>query len=170
MFLTKSLTDADFLATKIHNLKLDYTNESYINHCYRVLQNVTKYTKLFKLTKEEIEICNVLALLHDTIEDSDNKFDTIQQILTIFKQNYLDILQILTHDKSELYKNYIIKIKKNKLATIVKLADLDDNMDKTRLINITSKNNLLRILKKQQLYLSSWLFLQNKITEDEYIA
>ena len=78
-----------------------------------------------------------IALLHDVIEDN--------PVLTLANFYFLDdeqraALKLLTHDKSVTYFDYVQQIKMNKLAREVKLADLNDNMDLTRLGKITHKD------------------------------
>ena len=77
----------------------------------------------------------------------------------------IDVLKILTHDKSISYKDYIINISKNEIATLVKLSDLSNNMDIRRLKKID--NNAIRRLKK---YFYSYKFLLGEISEEKYIS
>lgn len=45
-----------------------------------------------------------------------------------------------THHKKESYKKYIEKIKSNKIALKVKIADLEDNLDIKRIAEPTQKD------------------------------
>ena len=58
---------------------------------------------------------------------------------------------MLTKNENQSYDEYILEIKKNALATKVKIADLRDNMDKKRLSSLTQKD-LVRLKKYQTAY------------------
>lgn len=82
----------------------------------------------------------VVGLLHDVIED---KKVTKEDLLDIgFSQKIVDDIVILTRVKPIDYNKYINNIIKNgsKEALNVKLADLKNNMDMTRIKNPTVKD------------------------------
>lgn len=79
----------------------------------------------------------VIGLLHDVIEDSD-KYKLSD--FTFLDEEQVEALKTLTHDKSVPYFDYIYKIKANPLARKVKLSDLEDNMNLSRLKEITDKD------------------------------
>jgi hypothetical protein len=56
-----------------------------------------------------------------------------------FSGSVLDALRLLTHDKAVPYESYIEQLKANPIATEVKLADLEDNMDIRRLQEVDDK-------------------------------
>lgn len=82
---------------------------------------------------DEITIC--VALLHDVIEDHEDKYP-VDYLATIFPKEVIEALQLLTHEKDVDYFTYIKKIKNNPIATKVKLADLKHNTDIRRNNNI----------------------------------
>lgn len=51
-----------------------------------------------------------------------------------------EAIKLLTHNKSVDYFDYIQEVKKNMIAREVKLADLNDNMNLSRLKEITEKD------------------------------
>ena len=51
-----------------------------------------------------------------------------------------EVLEILTHDSSEPYLDYIKRIKINSIAKAVKLADLQDNSNYKRLDKVELKD------------------------------
>lgn len=56
-----------------------------------------------------------------------------------FSKEIVDILRLLKHDKNIDYMEYIEKIKNNKIAVKVKIADIKHNMDKSRLDEVDEK-------------------------------
>ena len=121
----------------------------YIIHPFRVFQRILK-----KGIVEGIEVIGPAALLHDSIEDGyiNGVKVTAQTLLDAgFSQDVVDTVSALSRDKNkETYFDFIMRVKKNYYAVIVKLADLEDNMsdleegslkDKYRLAHyILSKN------------------------------
>ena len=82
----------------------------------------------------------VVALLHDTMED---KKVTDKDLLDIgFPKKIVDDIKILTRVKPTEYNDYIDNIVKNGSveALHVKLADLKNNMDMSRIKNPTVKD------------------------------
>ncbi|MCP4569997.1 MAG: hypothetical protein GY841_20645 [FCB group bacterium] len=61
----------------------------------------------------------------------------------------IEALQLLTRDKQDSYEKYIDKIARsgNIIAIKVKLADLKDNMDITRLPNELTGKDIDRLIK-----------------------
>ena len=126
------LEQAIYIALQAHKGKADKGGSPYILHPLRLM--------LVMETTEE----KIVAVLHDVIEDSSF---TIQQLKQEgFSKKVLDAVSLLTKTENQNYENYISAIKKNPLATKVKLADLKDNMDKNRLKKITDED-LIRIKK-----------------------
>ena len=76
----------------------------------------------------EYETC--AALLHDVIEDTNI---TLGELEKIFPREITEAVSILTHKEGVDYLDYIREIKRNPIARKVKLADLNHNMDITRL-------------------------------------
>lgn len=97
----------------------------------------------------------VVALLHDVLEDS-NKYRL--EDFSFLDAEQKEALILLTHKKDVDYFEYITKIKSNDLATKVKLMDLEDNMNLSRLKVITDKDReRLRKYKKAKLILEQAL-------------
>ena len=117
------LEKAISIALTAHSGKLDKGGFAYILHPLRVMFAM-------ETTEEKI-----VALLHDVVEDSTT---TLQQLkIEKFSKRILSAVSLLTKDENQPYQEYIIAIKKNPLATKIKLADLKDNMNTRRLKNIT---------------------------------
>lgn len=111
-------------ARTYHSGHLDKAGADYYeNHLIPVYEDV----------KEMGDIYAVSALLHDILEDTDVREDVIADV---FGEDVYTIVKILTHRKGETYFDYIARIKENKIATAIKLADLKSNSDLSRLSKI----------------------------------
>lgn len=119
MLFTPMTRKAMTLAYEAHHGQTDRSGVPYIFHPARVAENFTN----------EAVACT--AWLHDVVEDTDL---TIQDIrLAGFGTVICDALRLLTHDKSVPYMDYVRAIAENPIAKAVKMADLQDNMDTSRL-------------------------------------
>ncbi len=119
------------IAKRAHKGQTDKLGADYINHPLRVHRNLTqnpKFKKLDALTRED---CEVAALLHDVIEDSGKNGSerfTAQDLLTKnFSPRSIELVQLLTRDKSIPDDAYYELIEANPLAKLVKFADIADN-------------------------------------------
>jgi len=119
----KKLAKCINYAIEAHKEQKDYSGIPYIVHLVSVMNGVD--------TVDE----KIVAILHDIIEDteiSDLKLATELNLpIYISKAIYA-----ITHIKNESNEEYIKRVKNNKLATKVKIADLQHNMDLTRMINL----------------------------------
>ena len=77
----------------------------------------------------------MVALLHDTIEDTDV---TPEYLLAEgFPQEVVDGVLSVTKREGESYEDFVLRAKQNCLGRVVKLHDLEDNLDVLRLDSIT---------------------------------
>ena len=103
------------IATEAHKGQVDKAGVPYINHPLTVASLVD--------TEEE----KIVALLHDTIEDTNI---TEQDLIDYgFPNEIVEAVKLLTHNKNVPYMDYVAKIKDNELARKVKIADLTHNSD-----------------------------------------
>lgn len=116
-------TDLTKLAMKVayeaHKTQVDKAGIPYIFHSIHVAEQMD----------DEYSTC--VALLHDTIEDTDISPETLREYG--FPERVINALELLTHDKQIPYPEYIKKIKIDPIATKVKIADIKHNSDLTRL-------------------------------------
>ena len=92
----------------------------------------------------------VVALLHDVVEDTNLTLDNLRKEIDLTAAE-ITALELLTHDKKTSYFDYIQKIKGNKLATAVKIADLEHNSDSSRIpAEVISEKDFRRIEKYNQ--------------------
>lgn len=128
------------IATEAHKGQVDKAGVPYINHPLTVASLVE--------TEEE----KIVALLHDTIEDTNI---TEQDLLNYgFSNKIVEAVKLLTHNKNVPYMDYVAKIKDNELARKVKIADLTHNSDLSRLKEITDKDK-----KRYEKYQKALLYL-----------
>lgn len=91
----------------------------------------------------------VVALLHDVLEDTHYTVEDIKREVTN-NECIIQALELLNHDKSVPYFDYVRKIRdsKNCLAINVKKYDIADNTDPNRgkVYNLEKYSNALSIL------------------------
>ena len=121
------LESAIATAAKAHEGQTDKAGKPYILHPLRVMLNVKGGIP---------EKCT--AVLHDVIEDTDITSDTLLKLG--FSKEVVDAVVLLTRSKDEDYMEYVKRLKANPIARAVKLADLADNMDMSRIPNPTEKD------------------------------
>lgn len=121
MINTKLTRLASKLAYKAHEGQIDKAGVPYIFHPIHIAEQM-----------DNEESC-IVALLHDVIEDSNI---TLEYLSKYFSEDIIEALRILTKEENDDYVEYIKRVKTNKLATKVKLKDLEHNMDLTRLDEI----------------------------------
>lgn len=93
------------------------------------------------------EATTIVALLHDVVEDS---IYSLQNLCGMgFPGEVVEAIGLLTHTDNSPYMEYIEELKDNRIARIVKLADLRHNSDLTRMKQITEKD-LERVAKYQK--------------------
>ena len=109
----------------LHSGQQDKSGVPYIYHVIHVAEQMN--------TEDE----TIVALLHDTLEDTNLNPNTIKDI---YGEYILEAVELLTHKKNEPYFDYIMRIKDNPLARKVKIADLQHNMDLKRIANPSDKD------------------------------
>ena len=83
--------------------------------------------------EDEASAC--VALLHDIVEDTDV---TLEQLAQDFPPEVIQAVALLTNNPQESYFEYVRKIRGNRIATVVKLADLEHNSAEARLLGVES--------------------------------
>lgn len=123
----------------------DKAGEPYILHCLRVMNNPRLNTKFKK----------IVGVLHDCPEDD---IITLEELSKIFPAEIINALQLLDHKHSGLtYDDYIQRLSFNEIATDVKLADLEDNSQITRLKGLGKKD-----FTRMEKYHRAYVYLSRK--------
>lgn len=120
MIYTKLTQKAMQTAYRAHHGQTDCNGMPYIFHPYHLAEQMD----------DEISCC--AALLHDVAEDTEI---TLDELAKEFPQEIIEALKLLTHEAGTDYFEYVRKIKDNPLAKKVKLADLEHNMDRSRIVD-----------------------------------
>ena len=138
MFLKIILDRAKEIAKAAHEGQVDKAGKPYIEHPMRVM-------KMGKTMEEKIA-----GVLHDVVEDSEWTFEMLEK--EGIPKDVMDALRCVTKlSEDEDYDHFIARVKPNPLAVKVKLNDLKDNMDITRLDQVTEKD-LARLNKYIRAY------------------
>lgn len=150
----EQLAKAKKIAYERHANQLDKGGNPYINHPKYVAAHVN--TVLDK----------TVAWLHDTIEDTGYTVSMMRA--DGFDDNVINAVQLLTHKKGEPYLDYIKNLASNETARNVKIADLHNNMDLTRLpVNDRNTDDVKRRMNK---YTKALSILTNTSTDDKHNA
>ncbi|GAB1421923.1 HD domain-containing protein [Anaerolineales bacterium] len=130
------------VALGAHKGQFDRSGKAYILHPLRVMGQFL-----------DTDAC-LVGILHDVVEDSDLTFnDLLEQG---FPARIVEAIKCLTHPKEEAWMDYIERIGQNPLATRVKLADLQDNLNLRRLGHLQEKD-----LDRYNRYLQAWKYLSD---------
>ena len=143
MIYTDNTKKAINLMYKYHNGQFDKSGLPYVFHPFTVAFNM----------KDE-ETC-IVALLHDIVEDTACTFEELE---TLFSDEIVNAIKLMTHNPNEDYFSYIEKISTNRIASLVKISDLKHNSDKSRLNNITKKdiNRIEKYRKAIEILSNKW--------------
>ena len=116
------------IVTTLFEHDVDKGGMPYMLHIEYVYKHVSTYEE------------KVVALLHDVIEDKDVSKEDLLEVG--FSKDIVDDVLMLTRVKKIEYNDYIDNlIKKGSIRALhVKLADLENNMDLTRIKNPTVKD------------------------------
>jgi len=126
------LEDAMSLAAKAHRRQKDKAGAAYILHPLRVMLRMN--------TNDE----RIVALLHDVVEDTEYTLEDLRK--AGYSLKILQSLDCLTKRDGEEYGQFIKRVKRSPLARKVKIADIEDNLNLTRIKN-PKKRDFMRIEK-----------------------
>ena len=135
MIYTELTKRAINIAYKAHEGQLDRSGIPYIFHPMHIAEQMTTE-----------ETC-IVAILHDVVEDTDVTLDELKE--AGFSENVINAINLLTHRDEVPYLDYVRALKDDPIASVVKLADLNHNSDRSRLSVITKKDEQ-RFLKYQK--------------------
>lgn len=139
----QQLATAIRIMGSVHENHLDKGGKPYALHPIRIAM---------RLRTDDMELM-AIAMLHDVIEDSEMTIEDLRA--EGFSQRVLDALALLTHDPEDSYETYIRKMAANIDAILVKLEDLRDNSDITRLKGLKDKD-----FKRMQRYQKAFTYLR----------
>ena len=128
------LSKALMLATTKHDGQFDRGGVPYVMHCLKVLH----------YTKSDDEEVQMIAVLHDVVEDTDVTYKLLNQMG--FSERVIEGIRCLTKIPGESEEEYLAKVMSNQDAIRVKLAD-------RRLKGVTEKD-IRRIEKYHNMYMT----------------
>lgn len=129
------------IALKAYSGQKDKAGQPYILHPLRIMAKME--------TEEEMSV----AILHDVIEDSDYTADDL--LNEGIPSNVVEAVQLLSKLECENYDQFVDRVLTNSLASKVKKADIEDNINILRL-DFVSNIDLERIAK----YHKAWKKLE----------
>ena len=121
-----NLDKAIEIAAKAHAGQQDKAGQPYILHPLRLMLRFE--------TEEEM----IVAVMHDVIEDSDLSLENLRT--QGFPDEIVEAIECLTKKDGEEYGEFVLRVSKNQLAKKIKIADIKDNLNLTRLENISDKD------------------------------
>lgn len=128
------------MALHTHAGDEDKASVTYIRHPLRVMEAVE--------TRKQ----RIVAVLHDVVEDGDKTLECIEDK---FDAEIRDAVDALTKRDGESYTEFVERAAENPIARQVKIADIEDNMDLTRLESVDQDD-----LDRQEKYHDAWVTLQ----------
>ncbi len=114
-----NLDDAILLAVQAHQRQKDKNGAPYILHPLRVM---------FRM---ETEVEMMAAVLHDVVEDTPYSLQNLES--AGYPAEVVEAVDALTRRENESYEAFVERAEKNPIARRIKKADLEDNMNLTRL-------------------------------------
>ncbi len=129
------------IAVNAHSGQVDKAGKPYILHLLRVM---------LKGTSDDEMICGVL---HDLIEDTNFTLEYLEN--EGFSPTIIKALDALAKRPNETYHDFIRRVTQSQLAVRVKINDLEDNMDVSRLTTVTQED-----IERVNKYRESYYFLK----------
>lgn len=153
------------LIREYHTGQTDLSGRPYIEHLERVRDKVddlsARRERGYFMENESVFIkAEIAALLHDILEDTECTEDILKE--KGIEDEIISAVKTLTHSPEMSYFAYILLVEKNPIAKIVKMCDLEDNMDIRRLK--TMSDGSIRRLKK---YWAAWKYLNKEINAEK---
>jgi (p)ppGpp synthase/HD superfamily hydrolase len=146
--MRSQLSTAIRIAADAHDGQFDKGGHPYILHPLKVMH----------YTKSDDEEIMAIAVLHDVVED--NKKITYSFLRSEgLSERIIEGVRAMTKIPGESYNEYIERLKQNRDAIIVKMADLRHNSDLRRLKGVTQKD-IDRSIKYQKTYMELQLHLE----------
>ena len=123
------LSKAIRIASSAFEGRIDKGGEPYILHCLWVMNKVRHLGHLHM-------IC---AVLHDLLEGTEWTAELL--LKHDFPLQVVAVVELLTHNPSHAYQDYIGKLATNEVAVEIKKRDLEHNSKITRLKDLTKKEH-----------------------------
>ena len=136
-----TLDTAVIIAAQAHQGQKDRYGVNYILHPLRVMLRFESETEM------------IVAILHDVIEKTEWTLKKLRE--QGFNDTVLKAVNLLTRQDEQPYMEYIEKLKGNRIARRVKIADIEDNMNPRRMDTLSDEN-----LEKLARLHKAWIILK----------
>ena len=136
-----TLDTAVIIAAQAHQGQKDRYGVNYILHPLRVMLRFESETEM------------IVAILHDVIEKTEWTLEKLRE--QGFNDTVLKAVNLLTRQDEQPYMEYIEKLKGNRIARRVKIADIEDNMNPRRMGTLSDEN-----LEKLARLHKAWIILK----------
>jgi (p)ppGpp synthase/HD superfamily hydrolase len=158
--LNKQYETAKALAIQYHDGQVDAGGEPYINHLMFVSEKVMEQNDDDHWGYNETDVnrlkASIVGLLHDILEDTDCTADVLKE--HALDDDIIEAVQTMSHQQGETYFEYLCRVEQNPISKIVKIADLEHNMDVRRLKKFGEYEK-----KRIQKYWASWKYLKGEL-------
>jgi (p)ppGpp synthase/HD superfamily hydrolase len=123
-----TLERAIAIAVEAHSGQVDKAGSPYILHPLRVMLSLQSNNE------------RIVGVLHDVCEDCPG-WDLGRFIREGFPENVIDALRSVTKIEGESYEDFVLRASRNEIGRAVKIADLVDNSDISRIHEPTDRDH-----------------------------
>ena len=116
------------IAARAHEGQVDKAGAPYVLHPLRLMLRLS--------TTDE----RITALLHDVVEDCGVSFEALRA--EGFPETVIEAIDSVTRRPEESYEAFILRAAANPIGRRVKLADLEDNSDLSRIANPARRDHV----------------------------
>jgi (p)ppGpp synthase/HD superfamily hydrolase len=135
-----TVEDAVSIAARAHRGQKDKAGAPYLLHPLRMMMRM------------DTEAAMMAAVLHDVVEDTEWTLERLRE--AGFSEEVLEAVDCLTHREGESYQQFVERVRTNRIARQVKIADLEDNMNVRRMKQLGPKE-----LERMEKYHRAWRVL-----------
>ena len=154
--LNKQYETAKALAIQYHDGQVDAGGEPYMNHLLFVYNRIMEQyhaSGSWGYDDKHVLIAkaSIVGLLHDILEDTDCTEDVLRE--HALDDDIVEAVVTMTT-----YFDYLYRVEQNPITRIVKIADLEHNMDVRRLKKFGEYEK-----RRIQKYWASWKYLKGEL-------
>ena len=135
------------IAISAHKNQSDKAGKPYLLHPLRLMLKMRTDAEM------------IAAVLHDVVEDSAWTLDDLRS--EGFSEEIVAAVDHLTRREGQTYEDYVERAAGNRIACRIKIADLEDNLDATRLQEFSDST-----IRRFEKYLKAWRFLTHNVEND----
>lgn len=135
-----NITDYDILKVAV-----DYYSANQLSHALRVAQYAVE--EAYFASESDQRVLWTIGLLHDILKDTSCSTATL--VTAYCSQLEINSVKLLTQEKEDSYKEYIIKIalSDNAFAKAIKRADIKDHLLHEETLTEELKNKYYSVIK-----------------------